>query len=80
MINYKYFKDGDYEIKPFRIMLPKTSAYVTSYNGETKWMIFLFDDNDLLKKYNDISNKVSNSIEKKLNCKNIFFKKLLKKE
>ena len=35
----KYFigyKDDDPEIKPLRIMLPKTKAYVRSYDGENK--------------------------------------------
>ena len=30
-------------------MLPKTSAYVKSYNGKTKWTNFLIEDDDLLK-------------------------------
>ena len=30
-------------------MLPQTSAYVKSFNFETKWMIFLIKDDDLLK-------------------------------
>ena len=36
---YKYsifYMDGNYRIKPLRIMPPKTSAYVKSYHGETK--------------------------------------------
>ena len=33
-------------------MLPKTSAYVKSFDGQTKWMYFLIeDDDDLLEKY-----------------------------
>ena len=32
-------------------MLPKTSAYVKSYDGQTKWMYFLIKDDDLLEKY-----------------------------
>ena len=35
-------------------MLPKTSAYVKSYDGQTKWMCFLSEDDELLKKYNNI--------------------------
>ena len=35
-------------------MLPKTSAYVKCYNGQTKWMYFLIEGNDLLEKYNTI--------------------------
>ena len=30
-------------------MLPKTSAYVKSYDGQTKWMCFLIVHDDLLK-------------------------------
>ena len=26
--------------------------YVKSYDGQTKWMYFLIEDNDLLEKYN----------------------------
>ena len=31
-------------------MVPKTSAYVKIYNGQTKWMHFLIEDDDLLEK------------------------------
>ena len=37
--NYKYFigsLDDDYKIKPLHIILPKTSSYIKSYDGETK--------------------------------------------
>ena len=43
-INYKYsigYLYNDHEVKPLHIMLPKTSAYVKSYYGKTKWMYFL---------------------------------------
>ena len=36
---YKYFtsyEDDDYKIKPLHKILPKISAYVKSYDGETK--------------------------------------------
>ena len=29
-------------------MLPKTSAYVKSYDGETKWMYLLIEDDKFL--------------------------------
>ena len=38
-------------------MLPKTSAYVKSYDGQTKWIYFLIEDDDLLEKYNTIWDK-----------------------
>ena len=52
--------DDDYKIKPLQI-LPKTSAYEKIYDSEIKWIYFLTDD-ELLQKYHDIWNKVSNSI------------------
>ena len=42
--NYKYFIDflyNDHKVKPLHIMLPKTSIYVKSYEGQAKWMYFL---------------------------------------
>ena len=41
--------DDDYKIKPLNSMLPKTSLYVKSYDGKTKCMYFLIN-NDLSKK------------------------------
>ena len=29
-------------------MLPKTSDYVKNYDGQTKWMYFFIEDDDLL--------------------------------
>ena len=63
--------DSDYKIKPLFLMLPKTSAYVKGYDGETKWMYFSIEDGDLLNKYNNIWNKVSNSIKKELDSESI---------
>ena len=37
-----------------------------SYDGQTKWMYFLTEDKNLLKKYNAIWNKLSADIKKKL--------------
>ena len=39
--NYKYFIGylyKDHKVKPLHMMLPKTSTYVKSYEGQTKWM------------------------------------------
>ena len=39
--NYKYFIGylyNDHKVKPLHIMLPKTRAYVKSYDGQTQWM------------------------------------------
>ena len=52
--NYKYFIGylyEDYKVKLLHIMLLKTSAFVKSCDGRTKWMYFLTEDDDLLEKY-----------------------------
>ena len=52
--NYKYFIDymgDDYKIKPFCIILPKTSTCVKRLVSETKWMYFLIEDNEFKKIY-----------------------------
>ena len=40
-------------------MLPKKSAYVKSYDEQSKWMYFLNEDFDLLEKRNTLWDKVS---------------------
>ena len=54
-------------------MLPKTSAYVKSYDGQTKWMYFLIEDDDLLEKYNTIWDKVSADIKKEFDSEPVYF-------
>ena len=80
--NYKYFisykDDDDCKVKLLHIMLLKTSANVKIYDGQTKWMYFLIEDDDFLKKYNDIWNKVSNNIKKELDCEFIHNKSFWK--
>ena len=46
-------------------MFPKTGAYIKSYDGQTKWMFFLIEDDDLLEKYNTIWDNVSFDIKEK---------------
>ena len=45
-------------------MLPKTSTCVKGYNGQTKWIYFLIEDDDLVKKYTTIWDNVSADIKK----------------
>ena len=66
--SYKYFigyLHNNNKVKPLH-MLPKTSTYVKSYDGKTKWMYFLIEDDDLSNKYNTIWEKVSADIKKNL--------------
>ena len=67
--NYKYFFGYLYngnKVKPLNIMLPKTSAYLKRFDGQTKWMHFLIEDDDLLEKCNIIWDKVSADTKKRI--------------
>ena len=44
-------------------MLPKTSAFVKRYDGQTKWMYFLIEDDDVLKIFSTIWDGVSADIK-----------------
>ena len=59
-------------------MLPKTSAYVRCYDGQTKWMYFFIEDDDLLEKYNTIWDKVSVDIKNEFDTKLVYNKNFLK--
>ena len=37
---------NDHKVKPLHIILLKTSIYLKIYDGQTKWMHFLFEDDD----------------------------------
>ena len=52
-------------------MVPGKSAYVKCYDGETKWIYFLIGSDDLLEIYNHVSNRMSATVLKKLDCKPI---------
>ena len=61
-----YLYDG-YKIKPPCMMrTQKVRSYVKSCENQTKWMYFLIEGDDLLKKYNKIWDKVSADIKKNL--------------
>ena len=59
-------------------MLPKRSAYVKIYDGQNKLMYFLIEHNDLLGKYNTISDKFSANIKKEFDNKTAYNKLFLK--
>ena len=60
---------NDHKVNSLQIMLPKISTYVKRYDGQTKWMYFLTENDDLLKKYNTVWDKVSADIKKNLMVK-----------
>ena len=57
---------NDHKVQPLHIMLPKTSTYVNSYDGQTKLMYLLIEDDELPEKYYTIGGKVSTDIKKNL--------------
>ena len=59
-------------------MLPKTSAYVKSYDGQTKWMHFLIEDDGVLEKFNTIWDKVSADMKSEFDSKSVYNKIFLK--
>ena len=59
-------------------MLPKSTAYVKSYDRQTKWMYFLIEDDDLLEKYYTILDKVSADIKKEFDSEPVYNKIFLK--
>ena len=59
-------------------MLPKTSAYVKSYDGQNKWMYFLIEEDDLLEKYNTSWEKIVADITKGLDSEPVYNKEFLK--
>ena len=71
---------NDHKNKPLYITLPKTSAFVKSYDGQTKWIFlnFFLENDDLLKKYNTILSKVSADIKKEFDTKHVYIKIFLK--
>ena len=66
------------KVEPLEIMLPRTSAYLKSYDGLNKWMYFLLEDDDYLEKYNTIWDKFSADIKKEFDSKSAFNKNYLK--
>ena len=55
-------------------MLPKTSGYVKRFDGQTKWMYFLIEDDDLLENDDTIWDEVSADIKKEFDSKPVYNK------
>ena len=65
---------NDNKVKPLHTIFPKTSVYVKRYDGETKWMYFGIEDDDLLENYNTIWDKVSAHIKKEFDSERVYNK------
>ena len=69
---------NDHKVNSLHIMLPKTSTYVKSCDGQTKWIYFLIGDDELLEQYNTIWNKVSADIKTEFESEPVYNKEFLK--
>ena len=73
-----FLKDVNIEkVKRLHIMLRKTSAYLKRYDGQTKWMYFLIENDDLLEKHT-VLDKVSADIKKESDSEPVYNKTFLK--
>ena len=61
----------------FCIFLPKMTVYRKDFDG-TKYISLLIKDDELLEKYNEIQEKVKNSLKKEFGSKPIYNEKYLK--
>ena len=61
----------------FCIFLPKMTVYRKDFDG-TKYISLLIKDDELLEKYNEIWEKVKNSLKKEFGSKLIYNEKYLK--
>ena len=59
-------------------MLPKTSAYVKHFDGQTKWIYFLIEDDDLSEENNTIWYKINVDIKRKFDNEAFYNKNYLK--
>ena len=78
--NYKYFIGywyNDPKVKPWYVVLPKTSAYVKNYDGQTKG-VFLIENDDFLEQCNTIWDKVNSDLKNEFDSKPICNKEFLK--
>ena len=76
---FKYFigfKDAIIT-QPLCIFVPKMSAYRRDFD-ETKYMFFLIKDDELLEKYNEIWEKVENSVRIEFDTEPLYNEKYLK--
>ena len=69
--HYWYFLNKGFKFQP-------NNKNVKSYDGQTKWMYVLIEDDDLLEKCNAIWDKFSVDIKKEFDSEPVYNKKLLK--
>ena len=70
LIGYKYAK----KIRPLCTFLPKMTAYRKDFD-EIKFLSLLIIDHELLQKYNDIWEKIKDSLKREFDSKPVYNKK-----
>ena len=68
---------NDHKHEPLHKMVLTTGAYVKRYDGQTKWIYFLIEEDDLLEKNNTIWDKVSADIKKEFVSELVYNKEFL---
>ena len=76
---FKYFSDykNAKNIRALCIVPPKTSTFRRDFD-ETKYISFLIKDDELFEKYNEIREKVENSLKKEFDSEPVYNEKYLK--
>ena len=59
-------------------MLQRNTAYIKSYDSQTKWTYFMIEHDNLLEKYNTNQDKASADIKKEFDSEPVYNKKILK--
>ena len=77
-MHHHHYLYGNHKVKSLDIMLPKKSSYVISYDGQTKWMYILIEDDDLLEKHSTIWDKFNTDIKKTFDSEPVYNKNYLK--
>ena len=77
---FKYFigyKEGEI-VKPLCIILPQMTGYIKYFENGGKNMSFVIKDNDVLDKYNEIWDKIKETLSTKFHSMPVYDKKYIK--
>ena len=80
VINNEYFigyKEGKI-VKPLCIILPQMTGYIKYFEKGEKNMSFVIKDDDVLDKYNEISDKIKEALSTKFHSTRVYDEKYIK--
>ena len=78
--SFKYFigyKEGEV-IKPLHIILPQMNGYIKYFENGGKNMSFVIKDDDVLDKYNEIWDKIKETLSIKFHSRPVYDEKYIK--